>query len=279
MVRLLSGKRIVALTGAGLSTESGIPDYRGPGTRERARNPIQHRDFLRSHETRARYWARAMVGWLRFRGAEPNAGHRALAQLEDHGALSGVITQNVDGLHARAGSRRVIELHGALARVRCLECACIEARDEVQARLMRANPDFVARRLGGEAQMAPDGDAELDASDFVGFEVVACRSCGGVLKPDVVFFGDNVARPIVDDAFGLVDDSEALLVLGTSLAVFSGYRFVRRAAERGLPIAMVNLGQTRGDEHCAVRIEAPLGDVLPQLVERLGASPVERIRA
>ena len=259
LTELLTRGRFVALTGAGISTESGIPDYRGPTTRERARNPIQHRQFVESSAARQRYWARSVVGWPKMAAARPNAGHHALAELERRGHLSGVITQNVDGLHHAAGSRTVVELHGALARVRCLGCDTVEPRSEVQARLLQENPGFSPE----DAAMAPDGDAELGGVDD--FRVVDCRACGGVLKPDVVFFGGSVPRPVVDDAFALLDTADALLVVGSSLAVFSGYRFVRRARERNIPVALVNLGPTRADGEATLRVEGRAGEVLAAL--------------
>lgn len=259
---LTRGRRLVALTGAGCSTDSGIPDYRGPG--RPLRRPIQHRDFLSSEASRARYWARSAVGWPRFRAAEPNAGHRALAALEGAGALAGLITQNVDGLHQAAGSRRVVELHGALCEVACLGCGALHARDEVQGWLEALNPGCAEAGV----QDAPDGDAELDAPE--GFVVPACPACGGVLKPHVVFFGDNVPRPRVDEAWALFDEGEVLVVVGSSLAVFSGYRFVRRAAERGVPVLIVNQGPTRGDALAAVVWPAPIGEALPALAAALG---------
>ncbi len=262
---LLRGKRIVALTGAGLSTESGIPDYRGPGTRARARNPIQHREFVKSEAVRARYWARAFVGWERFSRAEPNAAHRALAELEATGPLLGVITQNVDRLHHSAGSRRVIELHGALAETRCLDCGGREARAALQRRLLELNPGFDA----AGAAAAPDGDSDLTSELVTGFRVAACLVCGGVLKPDVVFFGDNVSKSVVDDAFALLAEGDVLLVAGTSLAVWSGYRFVRRAEQRGIPIALVNLGESRAQAHAAITIEARVTEVLPFVTRAL----------
>ncbi|WP_437803418.1 NAD-dependent protein deacetylase [Sorangium sp. So ce693] len=266
LVALLRGKRIVALTGAGCSTESGIPDYRGPETRRRARNPIQGREFSRSAEIRQRYWARAVIGWERFSRAEPNPAHRALAQLEHGGQLDGLITQNVDGLHQAAGSRRVIELHGTLSEVACLACGAMERRAALQERLLAQNPGWL--RLA--ADLAPDGDADLPAEHVAGFRAPPCLRCEGPLKPRVVFFGENVARPIVDAAFALVDAADALLVVGSSLAVFSGYRFVLRAAQRGMPIAMINLGSARGEELGALKIEARAGEVLPRLAEALG---------
>jgi NAD-dependent SIR2 family protein deacetylase len=264
MASLLAGRRVVALTGAGCSTESGIPDYRGNGRPPR-RAPIQHDAFLRRPEVRQRYWARATLGWQRFGAARPNAAHHALAALEEAGALAGVITQNVDGLHQRAGSRRVIELHGALARVRCLACGATESRDDVHGRLLAANPGWLDRA----AVLAPDGDAELPATEVAAFRLVGCVLCGGDLKPDVVFFGGTVAPAVVSEAFGLLDEGEALLVVGSSLAVYSGFRFVRRAAERALPIALVNLGPTRADHLAQARLEAAAGAALPALAARI----------
>jgi NAD-dependent SIR2 family protein deacetylase len=264
LVELARGKRVVALTGAGCSTESGIPDYRGPGRPERIRDPMQHREFVDRADARKKYWARSMIGWPRLAAAQPNAGHRALAALEERGVLAGVITQNVDGLHNAAGSRSVVELHGALARVRCLACGIVSSRDDVQARLVAANPYHA-----GDARIAPDGDVELPEAAIAGFDVVACAACGGVLMPDVVFFGGSVPRDTLDAAWALFDRAELLLVVGSSLAVFSGYRFVRRAAERGVPIAIVNRGPTRGDDHAQLRIDAKIGDVLPALLQDL----------
>ena len=260
LVELARGRRVVALTGAGLSTESGIPDYRGPTARPRT--PMQHREFVDKAEMRRRYWARSLVGWPRLAEARPNAGHAALAELEGLGVLAGVITQNVDGLHQAAGSREVVELHGALARVRCLECGDITSRHVLQDRLLAANPEWAVEL----APIAPDGDAELGVVvEDEGFRIVACERCDGVLMPDVVFFGGSVPRATLDAAWALFDRAELLLVAGSSLTVFSGYRFVRRAAERGVPVAIVNLGPTRGDPHAQLRIDDRCGIVLPQL--------------
>ena len=265
LIDLLAGKRFVALTGAGCSTESGIPDYRGGG-RTGPRNPIQHDAFMRSADVRRRYWARATLGWARFSGAEPNAGHRALAALEASGTLAGVITQNVDRLHQRAGSRRVVELHGALADVICLRCGRREPRHEVHARMVGANPGW----LETAPEIHPDGDAELDAGRVADFAVVGCRLCGGELKPDVVFFGGSVAEPTLAAAWDLFDQAEVLLVIGSSLAVYSGFRFVRRAQERALPVALVNIGPTRADEIAAAKVSASVGEILPRLASALG---------
>ena len=265
LAALLRGRRIAVLTGAGCSTESGIPDYRGEGTRRRARNPMQYRAFLGSEQARARYWARAVVGWARFRAARPNAAHDALAAMERDGTVHGLVTQNVDRLHQAAGSRDVIELHGALAEVRCLDCGAVDARETTQARLLEANPGWVEQT----AELLPDGDAELPDDVVERFRVVGCRACGGVLKPAVVFFGDSVPRPVVDAAMATVRSADALLVVGSSLAVYSGLRFVRAAAERGMEIAIVNLGETRADPLAHLKVEARAGQVLPALRDAL----------
>jgi NAD-dependent deacetylase sirtuin 4 len=265
LAALVAGGRVVALTGAGCSTESGIPDYRGAGRPAQVRTPIQHDAFMRRPEVRQRYWARAAVGWARFSQARPNPAHHALAALELGGVLAGVITQNVDRLHQRAGSRRVIELHGALADVRCLDCGGTEARAQVQDRLLAVNPGWLDR----VAAMAPDGDAELPAAEVATFEVVGCDVCGGTLKPDVVFFGGSVGEETLARAWSLFDEATALLVIGSSLTVYSGFRFARRAAERGVPIAVINLGPTRADELAHTRVEARAGELLPALADHL----------
>jgi len=265
LIDVLSGRRIVVLTGAGCSTESGIPDYRGGG-RTGPRNPIQHDAFMKNADVRRRYWARATLGWARFSGAEPNDAHRALAALEGDGRVAGVITQNVDRLHQRAGSRRVVELHGALADVACLRCARVEPRPELQARMLDANPGW----LESATDIQPDGDADLDADRVAAFAVVGCRVCGGELKPDVVFFGGTVSERTLAAAWDLFAEAEALLVVGSSLAVYSGFRFVRRAQEEALPIAVVNIGPTRADAFAAAKLSAPVGAILPRLAATLG---------
>jgi NAD-dependent SIR2 family protein deacetylase len=267
---LVRGRATLALTGAGLSTESGIPDYRGPDSLARPRRPIHGPEFVRSEVLRRRYWARSTLGWDRIRAAEPNAGHRALAHLEREGKLAHVVTQNVDRLHHKAGSRRVTELHGALAEVVCLACGALEDRDALQARLLALNPGWTSQ----DVTTAPDGDADLPADRVERFAIAPCAACGGVLKPRVVFFGDNVPRPVVDEAFAAVDGAEVLLVLGTSLAVFSGYRFLRRAVERAIPVAIVNRGPVRGEEHAALKIEASTGATLEALARSLGEEHV-----
>lgn len=262
---LLRGRRVAVLSGAGCSTESGIPDYRGPETRRRARNPVQYQAFMTDPGARVRYWARSTVGWPRFRQARPNAGHAALAHLEAAGVVYGVVTQNVDRLHQAAGSRRVVELHGALAEVRCLTCGALSSREAHQRRLAALNPGWAPRT----AELAPDGDAEL--GDVAGFLVPACRDCGGVLKPNVVFFGESVPRATVEAAYALVAEADVLLVVGSSLAVYSGYRFVRWAAQAARPVAIVTLGATRGDALATLRVEARLGEALPRLAAALAA--------
>ncbi len=264
---LLRGRRVVVLAGAGCSTESGIPDYRGPGSKPRA--PIQYQEFVRSEPGRRRYWARSSVGWGRVAEARPNAGHLALARLEEGGVVRGIITQNVDGLHHAAGSRRVVELHGSLAAVRCLSCTAAVPRGVFQERLRTLNAEWMARHAPAEIAAAPDGDAELDAALYGSFQVPACDACGGVMKPDVVFFGENVPKERVEDAWRLFEDGDVLLVAGSSLTVYSGRRFIYRAEKDGVPIAVVNLGPTRADELAAVRVEGKLGEVLPELARAL----------
>lgn len=276
---LLDGRRVVVLTGAGCSTESGIPDYRTEDGRLKTPEPIRFAEFVRRETARRRYWSRSAVGWPRMARAEPNAAHRALARLEDGGAVAGVLTQNVDGLHRRAGSRRVVELHGSLREVRCLECGMREPRASVQRRLLARNPSI--RELspagpgrGEEVELAPDGDATLPAGVAAGFHVPSCRSCGGILKPDVVFFGENVPPERVEEAWNVFGRGEALLVVGSSLSVWSGYRFVARAAEDGVPVGIVNLGPTRGDGAAAARVRGRAGQVLPELTDALlGSGP------
>lgn len=246
---LLEGRRWVALTGAGMSTDSGIPDYRGPGS-PRA-TPMQYADFVRSEDDRRRYWARSYLGWARMGLARPNRGHHALAALAPSG-LQGVITQNVDQLHTAAGSAPVIDLHGRISEVVCLDCGDVTERSAVQRRLAELNPDLGPRPVG-HAELRPDGDAVVeDWSDFV---LADCRRCGGPLKPHLVFFGESVPRDRVDQAYALVDAAEVLVVLGSSLTVMSGLRFVRHAAKTGRPVVIVNRGSTRGDDLATVRLE------------------------
>jgi NAD-dependent deacetylase sirtuin 4 len=272
LLDLLRGRRAVVLAGAGCSTESGIPDYRGPESIQRARKPIQYGEFVRSEAARLRYWARGTVGWTRFSAARPNAAHHALARLEQGGVVQGVITQNVDGLHHAAGSRRVVELHGSLAAVRCLACGAAVSRGGFQDRLLALNDGWLerlAQRAPDGVEQAPDGDAELPAWAMEHFRVPACEDCGGMMKPDVVFFGENVPKERVDDAWSLFAEGDVLLVLGSSLTVYSGRRFIYRAQQDGVPIGIVNIGPTRADELAAAKVEGPLGSVLPPLADAL----------
>jgi len=254
---------VCVLSGAGLSTESGIPDYRGPDGALRGRLPMTIGEFRGSPQARQRYWARAQFGWRRIAAARPNAGHRALAALQTTGLLRGVITQNVDGLHQAAGARDVMELHGTLARAVCLECGALYTREALDQRLRVANPE-----LDWDAGPAsnPDGDADLADEKVARFRLAGCECCGAdLLKPDVVFFGENVPRPRVQQCFELVEDSACLLVLGSSLTVMSGLRFVHRARRARIPVAIVNRGATRGDPFAEIKVDAALGEVLPTL--------------
>jgi NAD+-dependent protein deacetylase sirtuin 4 len=272
LAALMRGRLTVALSGAGLSTESGIPDYRGPRTIRRQRRPIYYHEFVGSPHTRARYWARSAIGWPRVSAARPNAGHAALAAMESAGLIIGVITQNVDGLHAAAGGRAILELHGALAEVVCLSCGVREQRAALQERILTLNPLWAEGPFRAAAAAAePDGDASAELPADGAFQVPACLSCGGILKPDVVFFGENVPRERVRDAMTMLGRAQVLLVVGSSLAVYSGYRFVAQAVQDGKPVAIVNRGPTRADPVAAVRVEAALGVALPLLSEALGA--------
>lgn len=267
LLPVLGGRRLALLTGAGASTESGIPDYRGPGTRARARNPIQYRAFLSDAPTRQRYWARSVLGWPRMAGARPNPGHAALAELERAGIVSGIVTQNVDRLHSVAGSRRVIELHGALAEVICLSCRHIDSRARLQEQLLELNPGWLSRPV----EYAPDGDAELPAELVRDFRIIDCPCCGGVFKPHVVFFGEAVPKDRVAAAYEVIDSAAALVVVGSSLTVWSGFRFVRYASERNVPIVVVNLSETRADPLAALCVPARSGEILPALARALVA--------
>jgi NAD-dependent SIR2 family protein deacetylase len=272
LAETLAGRRWVALTGAGMSTDSGIPDYRSPGAKPT--NPIQYADFLHHHADRQRYWARSLLGFRSFGRARPNPGHHALAALADHG-LTTVITQNVDGLHQAGGSPAVVDLHGRVDRVVCLDCGEVTARRALQERLEQANPGVQGFVAAGQAEMdsgrlRPDGDAVVEQWEH--FVVVPCRRCDGLLKPDVVFFGESVPRSRVSEAYRAVDEAEVLLVAGSSLTVMSGLRFVRHAARQGKRVAIVNRGPTRGDDHADLRVEAGCSPTLGGLVRVLDGS-------
>jgi NAD-dependent SIR2 family protein deacetylase len=257
---------VLVLSGAGLSTESGIPDYRGPTGLARRATPMTYQTFTASQDARRRYWARSHLGWRHIGHAVPNRGHHAVAELGHRGLLDGIITQNVDGLHQAAGAVGVTELHGSLHRVMCLSCGQRTARTDLHRRLAVANPGWDA---GPAALINPDGDAVLADDATASFRVVDCLACGGVLKPDVVFFGENVPRPRVEACYAMVEQARSLVVLGSSLTVMSGFRYVRHAAKVPVPVVIVNQGVTRGDAYAAATVDAPLGQVLTDLVAAL----------
>lgn len=264
---LAAHRRCVVLTGAGVSTGSGIPDYRDGQGQWKRKPPVQFSDFVQTPTVRQRYWARSLIGWPHFTAARPNAAHRALTRLEAHGFIQQLITQNVDGLHQQAGSTRIIDLHGRLDRAICLGCGNEVEREPFQNQLEALNPEW----SGLIASVAPDGDADLEGVDFSRFEVPCCECCGGILKPAVVFFGESVPRARAEAAFAAVESADALLVVGSSLMVWSGFRLVRAAAERGIPVAAVNCGDTRADPLLVFKCVAECGVVLPEVVRRLSA--------
>jgi NAD-dependent SIR2 family protein deacetylase len=252
---------VVVLSGAGLSTDSGIPDYRGPSGSARRNTPMTYQTFTRVPDERRRYWARSHLGWRTIGRARPNEGHLAVARMQEQGVVDGIITQNVDGLHQAAGARDVVELHGSLGRITCLDCGVLTPREEMGGRLDAANPAFA----GVASAFNADGDAELADESLDGFTVVDCLDCGGMLKPDVVYFGETVPADRVTRSFELVENARTLLVLGSSLTVMSGRRFVLRAAKLGIRVAIVNRGVTRGEPYASIVVDAPLGIVLPHL--------------
>jgi NAD-dependent SIR2 family protein deacetylase len=273
LARFMSARRsVVVLTGAGCSTESGIPDYRDADGNLKHKNPVLYAEFRDSERVRRRYWSRSVVGWKRVVAASPNAGHRALAVLEGAGVVRLIVTQNVDGLHQRAGSSSVVDLHGNLSEVECLTCKCVSSRADLQAEIERLNGGSSV--VGAEQAAAPDGDAALreGAEDLESFRVPACAHCGGILKPAVVFFGESVPPRRVAMAVEAIERADALLVVGSSLAVFSGYRFARLAHRSGVPIAIVNLGKTRADGLATLKVDAAVGSALSGLCSRLGLS-------
>ncbi|AII09827.1 NAD-dependent SIR2 family protein deacetylase [Rhodococcus wratislaviensis] len=270
LIDVLGGRRLCVITGAGISTDSGIPDYRGPDSPPR--NPMTYQQFTGDPDFRRHYWARNHLGWRHMDAARPNTGHRALAGLERAGAVSAVITQNVDLLHTKAGSRRVIDLHGTYAQVRCLTCDALISRATLADRLERANPGFAETVAAAQGvEIAPDADAVITSTEH--FRMVDCETCGGLLKPDIVYFGESVPKPRVAAAYDVVDEAEALLVAGSSLTVMSGLRFVRRAAKRGIPIVIVNRGTTRGDEFATLTLHAGCSDALTALLDASSALP------
>ena len=255
-------RRLFVLTGAGCSTDSGIPDYRDADGEWKRGRPVMLQDFLANEHARKRYWARSLVGWKRMRAARPNDAHRALASLERQERIELLVTQNVDGLHQAAGSTRVIDLHGRIDVVRCMDCSRRMPREHLQTELMRRNPAFAAL----EAIEAPDGDADLERVAFETFDVPACDACGGLLKPDVVFFGEGVPGDRVRQSMAALDASDAMLIVGSSLMVYSGYRFAKAMADRGKPMAAVNLGRTRADDVLALKVESRCADALSFLL-------------
>ncbi|MER5454523.1 NAD-dependent protein deacetylase [Micromonospora sp. NPDC002389] len=270
---LAAGGAVVVLSGAGLSTESGIPDYRGPSGVARRHTPMTYQTFTGDAGARRRYWARSHLGWRWIAQAAPNDGHRAVARLQRAGVVAGIITQNVDGLHTAAGSTGVVELHGRLDEVVCLGCGARTTREDLDGRLRRANPGFDARA----AAINPDGDVDLDDAQVAGFRVVDCGACGGMLKPDVVFFGETVPAPRVARCFTMVRQARLLLVLGSSLTVMSGRRFVSAAARQDVPVVIVNQGPTRGDGYARLCVDAPLGRLLPAVADRLCPAGADRV--
>jgi NAD-dependent SIR2 family protein deacetylase len=278
LVDLVSGGGVLVLSGAGMSTDSGIPDYRGPDGTRRV-EPMTLGEFTGSSEARRRYWARSYIGWQRFTAARPNPGHERVAELQREGYLGPIITQNVDGLHQAAGARDVVELHGSLDRAVCLTCGEVTSREGLHERMTEANPGFTerfaaeARAVGSQwgEQVRPDGDIVVGDSLVESFFPPLCLVCGrDTVKPDVVFFGESVPKALVDKCSGLVDEAGAVLVLGSSLSVMSGYRFVRHAARIGVPVAIVTRSATRGDAEATVRLHAPLGETLDALGAALG---------
>jgi len=269
-------KRLFVLTGAGCSTESGIPAYRDASGEWARKQPVTWQAFSADPHMRKRYWARSMVGWQAFARANPNPAHHALAALERAGRLSGLVTQNVDGLHQAAGHRGVVDLHGRLDTVLCIECGTRSLRRKMQERLLQANPGW----LGLVAEMAPDGDADLEGVDFSRFSVPACERCQGMLKPDVVLFGENVPGERIRQTLSWLEQSDALLIVGSSLMVFSGFRYARKAAELGLPIAAINRGHTRADELIHLKVEDCCAETLTSTLElihiNIDPSPVDR---
>jgi len=258
--------RLTVITGAGCSTASGIPDYRdSDGSWKRGNQPVQGPDFERHHASRQRYWARSMRAWPAFSVATPNQTHFALTDLQRQHRVDTLITQNVDGLHQRAGTDGVIELHGSLAQVRCLDCGSIYQRDWMQTALEQLNPDFIAY----VSELRPDGDAELHSVDYTTLRVPVCPDCNGILKPAVVFFGDNVRQPVVDSCHAAVESCDAVLCVGTSLMVYSSFRFVRHAHRLGKPIAAINLGATRADGLLSLKVAARCDVALPKLLNAL----------
>ncbi|MFW1676515.1 NAD-dependent protein deacetylase [Pontibacter sp. JAM-7] len=260
--------RLTVLTGAGISTDSGIPAYRDEAGVWQHKPPVQHKVFMQDHYARQRYWARSLIGWPMIDKAQPSAAHRALTTLENMGHVQQIITQNVDGLHQKAGSQQVLDLHGRADEVACMNCGQRYSRNQVHQRSAEENPGF----CGGAADVRPDGDADLEREDFANFQVPDCHQCGGILKPDVVFFGDNVPKEKVFSSLDIMKKSDGLLTIGTSLMVYSGYRYCLRARDCQLPIAALTLGITRADHLLQLKLDAPISETLDTAVAYLQTS-------
>jgi len=270
---ILDNPRLVVLTGAGISAPSGIPTYRNDAGEWQRSDPIQHQDFISRAAARQRYWARSMAGWRYVADSRPNRAHRALVELESAGYIELLATQNVDRLHQRAGQRTVVDLHGRLDRVRCMDCGDDQSREALQEELQTLNPAWHSQVV----EQRPDGDAEVDDAVVARFRVPQCRRCTGVLMPDVVFFGGSVPRPRVQQISDAIERADALLVVGSSLNVFSGFRFCRQAHRQGKPLAIINRGQTRADELAEVKVSADCEDSLTQLANSLGRASVRAL--
>jgi len=262
---VIEHNKLLVLTGAGVSTRSGIPDYRDENGDWKRSAPMQYNDFVGNAASRQRYWARSMIGWPRVQLAEPNDAHRALSALESAGQIHTLVTQNVDRLHQRAGSRNVIDLHGRLDQVECLDHKHVQSRDDYQAQLVAANPSWQSM----DATTAPDGDADLNEVDFSSFVVAPCVECGSVVKPKVVFYGESIPREVTLAANAALDGADALLVIGSSLMVFSGFRFARTMSQTGRPVAMLNRGVTRADDLLNLKIEADIARTLVGLTDEM----------
>ena len=270
-----NSSRLFVLTGAGISTESGIPDYRskGVGLYATSKNrPIQYSEFLRAGDRHLRYWARNYIGWPRFSSRQPNLGHFFLAELERRGMLHWLVTQNVDRLHHKAGSSRVSELHGCTHDIKCLQCKSFSSRVELQSRMAEMNPGF-ADRVEQSTVIAPDGDVHVDSEIYKSFKVPTCLECNGMLKPNVVFFGDNVEKSLVQEIYDRLQESDTMLVIGSSLEVYSSYRFAVRAAEHGIPMHLLNIGPTRADKHASLHVHARCGETMARIAEVLFPRP------
>ena len=260
-----SHPKLVVLTGAGVSTDSGIPAYRDQKGNWQHSAPVQHKEYMESHYARQRYWARSLIGWPLMRDAKPSTAHYALSKLEQMGYIQLLITQNVDRLHQHSGSEKLLDLHGRSDKVRCMSCAAYYDRKDIHNQTAEANPQFEIVAAGAR----PDGDADLESEAFADFTVLDCEACGGILKPDVVYFGDNVPKESVFNALDLLQEADALLTVGTSLMVYSGYRFCKKAKEWNKPICALNLGVTRADELLSLKLDAPIAETLGGAVEIL----------